>query len=222
MKIIKPSVTLETPVEHLRDYLTLIERYGRTCHKSEEGISPGSADPFIRKYMIDMGHESVLEHCSVTARFICDRSASHQLVRHRLGSYSQESQRAVDYSRSELCVICPPRIESRPEALTLWTRSVELAEKNYRLLVETGVPPEDARSLLPNCVKTEVVATFNLRQWRHVFIQRALNPRAQWQIRELTADLLRQMHGHLPVVFEDLQSKILYKLVFEPGNETGE
>lgn len=215
MEIIKPSVTIETPLNHIEDYLELIERFGRTCHQTEEVIQPGSAEKFIDKYLIGLGHESVLEHCSISVRFICDRSASHQLVRHRIGSFSQESQRAVDYSKHGLLVICPPSIARDETLLEEWKKQIEVAEGAYRKMLEAGIPTEDARSLLPNCTKTEVIATFNLRQWRHIFEQRALNPHAQWQIRQLMTELLKDMHRLLPVVFHDLQQKILYKLVFK-------
>jgi thymidylate synthase (FAD) len=214
MEIISPSVVIETPREHIADYMRQLEKFGRTCHKSEDKIDDSSADAFVDKYLIKLGHESVLEHCSISARFICDRSASHQLVRHRIGSFSQESQRAVDYSANGIQVICPPTIRENPDAFATWSHHVKQAELTYNALLAAGAPPEDARSVLPNCTKTEIIATFNLRQWRHIFEARALNPRAQWQIRELMADLLKQMHGLLPVVFADLQQKILYKLVF--------
>lgn len=222
MRIIQPSVTIETPREQLREAMTLIERYGRTCHKSEDAMTADSAAAFVRHYAIELGHESLLEHVSVTARFICDRTASHQLVRHRLGAFSQESQRYVDYSRQGIEVICPPSIAEDAERLGRWRASVEESEATYRALLESGVAAEDARSILPNCTKTEVVATFNLRQWRHVFVERALNPRAQWQIRELMVELLRQLVAELPVVFEDLQRKILYNLVFHPQPDLAE
>jgi len=215
MHIIKPSVVIETPESHIQDYMKLLEKFGRVCHKTESAIAEGTADVFVNKYMIEMGHESVLEHCSLTARFICDRSASHQLVRHRIGSFSQESQRYVDYSETGLEVVCPPSIRNDPVKFKSWADTVETLEKEYRRLLSLGVPPEDARSVLPNCTKTEVVATFNLRQWRHVFMQRALNPRAQWEIRELMTDLMKECYRLLPVVFGDLQQKILYNLMFE-------
>jgi len=213
MQIIQPSVTIETPAEQIKGYLAELERFGRVCHKSEDAITDGSAEAFVSKYLIEMGHESVMEHCHVTARFVLDRSASHQLVRHRIGSFSQESQRFCDYSSDGIQVICPPTIQENPEAFEQWKKSVEELEANYRTLLEANIPPEDARSVLPNCTKTEVVATFNLRMWRHIFEQRALNPRAQWQIRNLMADLLKQMNKLIPVLFQDLQQKILYKLV---------
>ncbi len=215
MEIVSPQVVVETPLEHIEEYVRMIERYGRVCYKSEERITEGTAEPFIQKYMIERGHESVLEHCSITVRFICDRSASHQLVRHRLGSFSQESQRYCNYGKKGLQVICPPSIARRAALYDHWCAHVEQAENEYNYLLEAGIPPEDARSVLPNCTKTEIVATFNLRQWRHVFQQRALNPRAQWQIRELMTDLLKQFSKLIPAVFEDMQRKILYKLVFE-------
>lgn len=222
MKIIAPSVKIETPLEHIQSYMKLLESFGRTCHKSEAEIKEGSADHFVDKYLIKMGHESVLEHCSISARFICDRSASHQLVRHRIGSFSQESQRFCDYSKEGIQVICPPSIQKDEQLFEQWKQTVADLEKRYRTLLEAGIPPEDARSVLPNCTKTEVIATFNLRMWRHLFEQRALNPKAQWQIRELMTDLLKQMNSMLPIVFQDLQQKILYRLVFSESSNLPE
>lgn len=222
MQIIEPSVTIETPLAEIRGFLPFIERCGRTCHKSEGAIHEGSAAAFVKRYAIELGHESLLEHASITVRFICDRTASHQLVRHRLGAYSQESQRYVDYSQSGLQVVCPPSVAESETAKARWIASVSEAEATYRALLADGVPAEDARSVLPGCTKTEVVATFNLRQWRHVFSERALNPRAQWQIRALTSELLKQFVALLPEVFEDLQQKILYNLMFSPRPELEE
>lgn len=220
MEIIEPSVQIETPSEHIRDYMKLIEGYGRTCRRWDKRENDPEEN-FVSKRLVGEGLESVLEHCSITARFICDRSASHQLVRHRIGSYSQESQRAIDYS-SGIQVICPPSIKENGALFEQWKKSIGIAEAEYIRLLKEGIAAEDARSVLPNCTKTEIVATFNLRMWRHVFVNRALNPRAQWQIRDLMTILLKEMNRLLPVIFEDLQQKILYRLVFEaPGNEDG-
>lgn len=215
MEIIAPSVTIETPEEHLKTYPVLLERIGRISDKTSEPLTNETAERFIREELIGLERESVLEHCTITARFICDRSASHQLVRHRLASYTQESQRIVDYSDKGLVVICPPSVMENEKAFESWKALVEHTEKEYALLIEKGVKPEDARSVLPNCTKTEVVSTMNLRSWRHVFSQRALNPRAQWQIRYLMTQLLKKLNKRLPEIFGDMQQKILYKLVFE-------
>ncbi len=216
MKIVTPSVRIETPEDHIKQFMRMIVEDGRVCHPLKTGENPDDYAAFVKTYLIELGHESVLEHAVITARFICDRSASHQLVRHRIGAFSQESQRISDYSQDGISVICPPSVRESETAFDAWKKAVEHIEGVYKSLIANGIPPEDARSVLPNCTKTEIVATFNLRQWRHIFMQRALNPRAQWQIRMLMTDLLKEMTRLLPAVFEDLQQKILYKLVFDP------
>ena len=214
MRIIEPTVSIITPQSHIDDYLALLEEYGATAYKGVHEVHETSAEDFVQRYIIERGHESILEHLVLSARFICDRSASHQLVRHRIAAYTQESQRVTSYAEG-IEVVCPPDIRENEVALAAWKQAVEMAEQQYRALIEADVKPEDARSVLPQCVKTEVVATFNLRTWRHVFLRRALNMRAQWQIRELMLKLLRDMHEALPVVFADLEPKLLYQMVFE-------
>ncbi|MDP8254885.1 MAG: FAD-dependent thymidylate synthase [Candidatus Alcyoniella australis] len=203
MQIVPPSFEILTPLAQIADYLRQIEAAGRTCYKSEARMDDDSAAPFVRR-LVRAGHQSVIEHCAITVRIVCDRSTSHQLVRHRLGSFSQESQRYVDYGKREPEAIVPPRIADDPAAQSVWRQSVEGAYKSYLQLRELGVPAEDARSVLPNALKTEVVATFNLRQWRHVFQERALNRRAQWEIRDLFMQIFERFCELLPDVFGDL------------------
>lgn len=216
MRIIEPTVSIITPRSHIDDYVRLLEEFGATAYKGMHQITGDSADDFVQRYIIERGHESILEHLVLSARFICDRSASHQLVRHRIAAYTQESQRVTSYTDG-IEVVCPPDIRGNADAFEAWQKAMVTAEEQYRALINAGVKPEDARSVLPQCVKTEVVATFNLRTWRHVFLRRALNMRAQWQIRELMLKLLKDMHELLPVVFADLEPKLLYQMVFESG-----
>ncbi len=227
--IVQPDATIETPLSHITQFPQLIEQAGRTCYKSEDRRTRDSADQFIRA-LISNGHESVIEHASITARIICDRSTSHQLVRHRIAAYSQESQRYCDYGKRGLQVICPPKVNAFPDhpanvaitwhrhnmvwrsllgpcsdpTLKLWLDCIGNGYATYLSLREQSIPPEDARSVLPNATKTEVVTTFNLRQWRHGFRDRALNPKAQWQIREIMGSLLDNFARLLPCVFDDL------------------
>ena len=163
--------------------------------------------------IIKSGHESVIEHCSITVKIICDRSCSHQLVRHRIAAFSQESQRYCNYNKLGFEIIQPRTIKKDTKmgaanwVYNAWYDTVELSLAAYEQLIDYGIPPEDARSVLPNAMKTEVVTTFNLRQWRHVFIERALNRRAQWQIREIMLDILASFDMYLPCVFIDLAEK---------------
>jgi len=210
----------ETTLSMFPFLLEHVERCGRICYKSEEKITPGSADTFVKKIRKNR-HLSVLEHASVTAIVIGSRAMSHQLVRHRIATYSQESMRYCNYGkRDSLQVICPPSIGLPPgdylmgaqnyEAITLsfrqcrWVEQIDGAYYEYKCELDDGIRPEDARFVLPNATKTELAVTFNLRQWRHVFTERALNKHAQWEIRGIFSAILSAMQARLPVVFGDL------------------
>ena len=210
----------------IRDLAYLCEVAGRTCYKSEEKITKDSTEKFIRG-IVKSGHESVIEHGSITVRIICDRSTSHQLVRHRIAAYSQESQRYCDYGDGWLKVIAPPGIHLKAgryqcphifvteedgkrvhdRIANKWLQEMVGAHNAYQWFREKGLKPEEARSVLPNCTKTEVVTTFNLRQWRHVFEDRALNPRAQFAIRSIMQGVLKEFAELLPCVFEDQEAR---------------
>lgn len=213
MKLIAPSVEIIAIPQHP---LELIELAGRTCYKSEDKITEGSAEKFVAM-IIKRGHESVLEHVSVSARIICDRGVSHELVRHRLASYSQESTRYCDYNDKHITFIIPPWIDLSPgeydsgtveeiadDGACRWAIQLLDAETAYRLLRRlNGWKPEQARSVLPNSLKTEVVMTANLREWRHFFKLR-MNPAAHPQMREIAIPLFHLMKDRIPVVFDDL------------------
>lgn len=232
LRIAKPGAKILTPIEQINDYPRQLEIAGRTCYKSEEKSSTESTERFIRM-IVNSGHHSVLEHCTISVRIIGDRSMSHQLVRHRIAAYSQESQRYCDYGKKGFQVIIPPTIgELKPGSYTKekedwffidtgrkdkidtkevgdlvlsWLNSVSNSYEIYLRMRNKGIPPEDARSVLPNATKTEVFTTYNLRQWRHVFIERALNQRAQWQIRKIMNEILVHFKKYLPAVFDDLE-----------------
>lgn len=205
MKIIKPYHTIETQLDG--DYiLKHIERCGRTCYKSEHSITPDSAEKFVAN-IIKRGHESVLEHFSFTVRFICDRGVSHELVRHRLASFSQSSTRYCDYSSerfgAEITVIEPCFLGRDTCGYSTWKASCEVAEASYFRMLDWGCTPQEARSVLPNSLKTEVVVTANLREWRHILrlrTSRAAHP----QIREIMIPLLKELREIIPAVFGDI------------------
>lgn len=190
MKIVKPLVALEwiTP-----NALQIIEKAGKTCYKSEETITNNSAISFVQK-IIQRGHFSVLEHASASLRIICDRAISHEWVRHRLWSYSQESTRYCNYEKDrfgkEITVIEPP--ELTPNQFQCWKYAVENAEAGYFRMLEQGCKPQIARSVLPNCLKTEFVATTNFRNWLHFFNLRcapAAHPQMQ-EVANMAKDIL--------------------------------
>ena len=209
MKVIKPSFSIEEEIDP-KKIMSVIEKAGRTCYKSESGISDGSAEKFIAN-ILKRGHESVIEHEKITVRIICDRGVSHELVRHRIASFSQESTRYCNYSKDrfggELTFIKPcfwnEENEEDRNKYNIWKESMEFIEKQYNKLIETGAKPEEARALLPNSLKTEIVVTMNLRQWRHFFKLRtdlASHP----QMREIAGEILTEFKKLLPAVFSDI------------------
>lgn len=198
MKIINASYRIETPIDGA-EILKRIEKAGRTCYKSEDRITDESATAFVRK-LIERGHESVLEHESITVRFICDRGVSHEIVRHRIASFSQESQRYVRYN-GDIEFINPHMPNAK--AYEAWQELCERAEETYRELLSYGVQPQQARAVLPNSTKTEVVMTANLREWRH-FLKLRTAKAAHPQMRELTVPLLKELQERIPVVFDDI------------------
>ena len=199
MKIINASYHIETRIDGA-EILKRIEKAGRTCYKSEDRITAESAENFVLK-LIEHGHESVLEHESITVRFICDRGVSHEIVRHRLASFSQESQRYVRYN-GDIEFINPHMPNAK--AYEAWLELCERAEETYKELLSYGVQPQQARSVLPNSTKTELVMTANLREWRH-FLKLRTAKAAHPQMRELTVPLLHELQERIPVVFDDIQ-----------------
>lgn len=207
MKIIKPSFEIlgnPDPATMLQN----IESFGRVCYKSENGITADSAAAFIRR-LLKNGHESVIEHEKLTVRIICDRGVTHELVRHRIASYSQESTRYCNYAQNkfgnELTFIQPCFWPAGSPAYSLWEQQMQSAETCYLDLIRTGAAPEQARSILPNSVKTEIIVTMNLREWRHFFRLRT-SRRAHPQMREIAVPLLHRMQELLPPVFEDIEA----------------
>ena len=194
---------LNQKVEHMggtADPLALIEAAGRTCYKSEAKITLGSAEKFVRM-ILKRGHDSVLEHASVTFRITTDRGISHEIVRHRVGmSYSQESTRYVKYGDIE---VIEPEFSDKDEEYQHWLDAMQGAEKTYKSLIDTGLAPQHARSVLPNSLKTEIVVTGNYRAWRH-FLTLRMDKAAHPQIRKVSRMLLRWFEENVPVIVEDL------------------
>lgn len=205
MKIIKAGYRIVDWLDG-EAILQKIEYCGRTCYKSEDKISAGTGADFVRS-IIKRGHESVLEHVSFTVKFIVDRGVSHELVRHRIASFSQESTRYCNYSQDkfdgEIAVIKPLYLAEDTAGYDFWKDSCAVAESTYFDMLEFGCSPQEARSVLPNRLKTEVVMTANLREWRH-FLRLRTSPAAHPQMREVTAPLLAELKQLIPVVFDDI------------------
>ena len=241
MRLIKPSAVIEF-IEPREQILKRIEASGRTCYKSEGKATEGSAPKFCHSICQVKKHESVIEHASATVRFICDRGVSHELVRHRLSSFSQESTRYVDYSGDKSGGHCqfiiPPWLSGLEEGewhfrfgdenLTgdviiknddgvevsvagpkekSWLRAMAFAEKEYHHQIKVlKQSPQEARDVLPNSTKTEVVMSSNLRQWRNVFKLRVA-PNVHPQMREVMLPLFEQFKSHLPEFYADIEVK---------------
>lgn len=203
VKIIKPSFEILTPIDG-DEILKLIELAGRTCYKSHDLITPDSAKNFVSK-IAQRGHESVIEHYNITVRFICNRGFTHELVRHRLAAYSQESTRYCNYTKdkfgSEITVIKPFEIEEGTKEYELWKTAMENSEKSYMAMMENGSKPENARGVLPIDIKTEIVITTNLREWKHIFKLRT-SPAAHPSMRELMIPLAREFQKKIPAIFD--------------------
>lgn len=205
MRIIKPSVEIMTPADG-ESVLKHIELCGRVCYKSEDKITADSAEKFVSG-IIKRGHEAVIEHFNITVKFICDRGVSHEIVRHRMASYAQESTRYCNYGKdgfgNEITVIEPCYLVKNSPRWHMWRTSCETAEEYYMSMLETGCTPQEARAVLPNSLKTELVMTANLREWRH-FLRLRTSKAAHPQMREVALVLLEQMKEKVPVFFDDI------------------
>jgi thymidylate synthase (FAD) len=226
MFLVKPYHKVETRLG--QPFLKRIEKAGRTCYKSESQITQESAEGFCQK-IINRGHLSVIEHESITVRFVIDRGVSHELVRHRLCAFSQESTRYCNYKGGVTFVIPPwcsvaegeyPTFRTQDgarvggmaacsEAESAWATALAVAETTYLWLLKTGPAgekgwsPQQARSVLPNSLKTEIVVTANLREWRHILKLRCAKT-AHPQMREVMEPLLAVLKERIPVIFEDI------------------
>lgn len=208
MQIIKPSYDILTPIsEGGIEELKHIEKIARVCYKSEDKISEdGSSAKKLIKNLIDRGHEAMIEHSSLSVKFICDRGVSHELVRHRIASFAQESTRYCNYANdkfgNELTFI-EPCFWTNCDLYWDWKAAMRSAEKSYLYLIECGAQPQEARSVLPNSIKTEITITANYREWRNFFKLRTAKA-AHPQMRELTVPLLKELKEKLPIVFDDI------------------
>ena len=209
MKIIKAGFHVLSQVNGT-EILKSIEEAGRVCYKSEDKITDGSAEKFVAN-IIKRGHEAVLEHEKITVKFIVDRGVSHEIVRHRLAAYCQESTRYCNYAKGkfgeEITVIEPCFMKEGYPGYQCWVEACEFAEQKYLEMLEDGRTPQEARSVLPNSLKTEVVMTANLREWRHFFKLRT-SPAAHPQMREVAIPLLKEFQRLIPVVFDDIEVNV--------------
>lgn len=228
MRIIKSSYEILTEIsEGGVKELQHIEKIGRVCYKSEDKITEDeeSAKNFV-KMLIGKGHEAMIEHSSLSVKFIVDRGVSHELVRHRIASFAQESTRYCNYSKDKfdngVTFIKPFFFDTRDleknyyanmsdEDLSklrykeiLWENQMKSAEESYLKLIGEGATPQEARSVLPNSTKTEITVTANYREWRNFFKLRTAKA-AHPQMREVTIPLLKELKEKLPIIFDDIE-----------------
>ena len=205
MKIIEPYFEIMDEVDG-RKMLQKIEKIGRVCYKSEELITEDSAETFVRN-ILKRGHESVIEHEKISVKMVCDRGVTHEIVRHRVASYSQESTRYCNYQKdkfgNELTFIKPVFWSEDSEEYAVWKHMMQQCEEQYMHLIRLGASPQEARSILPNSLKTEIVVTMNLREWRHFFRLRTAGA-AHPQMREIACMVLEEFRRQIPVVFDEL------------------
>lgn len=222
------------------DIYKLLEKIGRTCYVSGDQITEDSSEKFIRR-IIKNGHEAMLEHAHMTVRFIVDRGISHELVRHRIASFAQESTRYCNYHKEkfgdEITVIEPSFFDDIPDdrketilnALNStgdevddpfkdfeptdhdrqyanWYMGCEECETAYFMMLDLGSTPQEARDVLPNSLKTEIVMTANMREWRHFFKLRAagVTGKPHPQMHDIAMRLLNECKKKLPVLFDDI------------------
>lgn len=206
MKIIKPYFEILDKINS-DEMIKKIELIGRVCYKSEDRISNDSARQFL-KNILASGHESVIEHEKISVRVICDRGVTHEIVRHRIASYSQESTRYCNYYQdkfgSELTLIKPLFWDESSDEYKVWYESMQSIENAYNSMIAMGVKPQEARSILPNSLKTEIIVSMNLREWRHFFKLRT-STKAHPQMREVACAMLDEFKKLMPVIFDDIE-----------------
>ena len=196
MKLVKQSVKI---LRVTFNPLGLIEEAGRVCYKSENKITKDSTKPFVETLLNKYHHESVIEHSVATMKFLTDRGVTHEMVRHRIASYSQESTRYCNYGKLGVKFIIPVDFKLDQNDIGL----LRQLEYHYNRSLENGRTPQQARYFLPNGLKTEIVMTANFREWRHFFNLRT-DQKAHPQMRDLATMALIKMKQRVPVIFDDL------------------
>ena len=209
MLIIRPYYEIMTDISPYAMWeLETIEQAARVCYKSESKyIDQAESARKLIKRLIERGHEAMLEHSTLMVKFVCDRGVSHELVRHRMASFAQESTRYCNYSQErfgeQITVIKPCYMDVDTDAYYMWKQAMEDAEKRYFDLMTEGLTAQEARCVLPMSLKTEVIITANYREWRHLLKLRCA-PEAHPQMRELTVPLLYELQKKIPIIFDDI------------------
>lgn len=205
VKIVEPHVEIITPLDG-EAILKHLELCARNCYKSEDKITPDSARTMIKK-LLELGHEAMIEHYTLTVKLTCDIGVYKDLTRHRLVSFAIESTRYCNYSKgkfgNELSVIKPCHIKENTPEYDLWLSTMQTIEKNYNQMAALGCRPDQLRMLLPHSTKADVIMTANLREWRHIFKLRCA-PAAHPTVQEVMDMLLVKLRNEIPVIFDDI------------------
>lgn len=204
VQIVDFSFSIEDEIDG-DQLLRKIEKAGRTCYKSEDKITPDSSHKFV-KMLLDRGHLAMLEHEKVTVRVVCDRGVSHEIVRHRIASYAQESTRYCNYSKAQFgneITVAPMMDGLTPNQIARRMKLWEHSQQVYMDELNEGITPQQARDNLPTCLKTEIVVTYNLREWRYFFGLRT-DPKAHPQMRKVMIPLLQEFRRRIPIIFDDV------------------
>lgn len=213
MKVIQPSFWLSAPGideldrEHGIKMLQFIEKQARISHRSEDRQTEDSWQRFIKAIVIDHGDWSVVEHASITATLRVDRGVTHELVRHRLFSFTQESTRFVKYSIMgpyNMEFVLPERIRETPSYYEIWEAGMGNAELAYTQLLQSGARPQEARSVLPNALAATIAVTGNLRNWRHLLLMRT-SKETHPDFRAVAIALLEEFKRVIPILYDDIE-----------------
>lgn len=211
MEVVTPYARISDDIDGVA-LLRKIEKIARVSHRSEDRQTEASYERFLRFVLLTRGDWSIAEHASVTVEALIDRGITHEWVRHRLASYTQESTRFVRYEKG-IKVICPPSIptagvvadpDSGYDKFVAWEWGMQRAEQSYLELLRLGITPQEARGALPHNLASLIYTTCNLRQWRHFFLMRTTRE-AHPQIREVSIPLLREFQEKIPILFEDIE-----------------
>ena len=230
MKIVTPYARIMEP-ELLAGALGRIEYAARISHGSEDGQTVDSAERFIRAVVLQHGDWSVVEHVSASVEFLVDRGITHEIVRHRIASYTQSSTRFINYAKKMPPTFIYPKPEveckhclagSEPWKQSsgdwvhslndthydcgydgAWLDAINMCEASYKSLLQGGWRPQEARSVFPNALSSKIMVTMNLRTWRHFFLMRT-SKEAHPQMRQVTIPLLAEFQRLVPVLYEDI------------------
>lgn len=183
------------------DVLKFCEEAARISHRSEDDITENSWQVFMERVVMRRGDFSVIEHRVITVEAVVDRGITHEIVRHRIGAYTQESTRFVNYEKKMPPTFIYPFTtdEVRPE----WYNAIEEIEKSYKTLLSYGVAPQIARSVFPNALSSKIWITYNLRNWRHFFLMRT-SKEAHPQMRQVMIPLLKEFQEKIPIIYDDI------------------